>query len=161
MGDHHPDDHGNLPIPEDVVPGPGWTEQMVEWANLIGPYATLRLVEAFGGREIYISADPERIRFKDVIGLDAAALISREYRSCRLQIPTAKTALRRARRAGIIAAARKGDLPIAKAARMIGTSRPYMSELVNNSDEGNGAKPFTPARSVDTRQMDMFGEEPE
>lgn len=156
MGEHHLDDHANLPIPEDIVPGPGWTEQMVEWANLIGPYATLRIVEAFGGQEIYISADPERSRFKDLIGIQKAALISREYRSCRLQIPTARHALRRARRAGVIAAARRRDLSIAKAARMIGTSRPYMSELVNNSDEGADAKPFTPERSADSRQMDMF-----
>lgn len=158
MGDHHPN-RPELPIPEDVVPGAGWTEQMVEWAHLIGPYATLRLVEAFGGQEIYISADPERSRFKDIIGAEAAAAISREYRSCRLQIPVAQAALRRARRAGVIAAARKGDLSIAMAARMIGTSRPYMSELVNNSDEGSDAKPFTPTRSIDTRQMDMFSDD--
>ncbi len=145
-----------LPIPEDVVPGPGWTEQMVEWANLIGPYQTLRLVEAFGGQEIYVSADPARSKFKDVIGIDAAAKIAREYRSCRLLIPTAQLALRRARRAGVIALARRGDLSIARAARMIGTSRPYMSQLVNNTEEGLDAKPFVAKPSVDSRQMDMF-----
>ncbi|KKC27421.1 hypothetical protein [Sphingomonas sp. SRS2] len=161
MGEHHLDNLAHLPIPEDVVPGPGWTEQMVEWANLIGPYATLRIVEKFGGEEVYISADPERSRFKDIIGLDRAALICREYRSCRLLIPVASHALRRARRAGVVAAARSGGLSIARAARMIGTSRSYMSELVNNTGEGLDAKPFVAARSVDTRQMDMFGEEPE
>ncbi|ARR52019.1 hypothetical protein HY78_00370 [Rhizorhabdus wittichii DC-6] len=159
MGAHHLDDHADLPIPEDVVPGPGWTEQMVEWANLIGPYKAMLIVETFGGQQVYVPADPALSRFKDLIGDDAAAKMSYMYKCCRLQIPLARFALRRARRAAIIAAARRRALPIAKAARMLRTSRSYLSELVNNSDEGTDAVPFTPTRSVDSRQLDMFPEE--
>jgi hypothetical protein len=154
-----------LPIPEDVRPGPGWTDQMLEMADHIGPYRTLQLVERFGGMRIYIPADPERGKVYegrgsiiDVIGIGAAAKLSAIYRREYLIIPTARYALARARRQALIASARAGRLSIAEAARQFGTSRPYMSELVNNSDEATGHRSARPsARS--TGQADLFGDE--
>lgn len=150
----------DLPIPEDIQPGPGWTEQMLEMSDHIGPYATMLVVERYGGQQIYISADPKRNVLRDLIGAAAAATMSHVYRRERLEIPTAKYALARARRRGIIARCRTNELSVSEAARILGTSRTYLSNLVNNSDEATGEEQ-APERSVrrDHGQMHLFGED--
>ena len=37
-----------LPIPENVQPGPGWTDQMREMADHIGAYPTMLIVDRYG-----------------------------------------------------------------------------------------------------------------
>lgn len=147
----------DLPIPEDVVPGPGWTGQMLEMADHIGPYATLLLVERFAGQNIYIPKDPARGRLAEVIGQEKAAIMSRVYACNRLEIPRARAALDRARRAPIVALARKGDMTVAEAAVRARTTRTFMSYLVNRTTEGcDGAEWTPPRRAVDPRQIEMF-----
>lgn len=159
-----PDPH-KLPIPEDVQPGPGWTEQMVEMAAHIGPYLTLLIVDRFGGQMIYVTADPEKNPFRELIGAEAATIISHVYRRERLQIPTARFALRRARREGILAAVRANRMTAGEAARILKMSRSYMANLINATDEGTGVELSdwtpTPSRRLkapDPRQIALFPE---
>lgn len=152
----HPD---LLPIPTDAAVGKGWTEQMIEMAEYIGPYATLLIVDAFGGQEVYIAQDPRRGPYRDLIGPELATVLSHHYGRSRVRLPTAKTALAIARRQGIVAAARSGQLSVNEAARMLRTSRTYVSHLIHQTSEGLLATPTPQPRLVDPRQMDMFGED--
>lgn len=154
-----------LPIPEDVQPGPGWTEQMLEMADHIGAYRTLLLVDRFGGMRIYIPADPAKGKvyegrgsIRDVVGVEAAKILSRVYRREYLSIPTARHALSRARRQGLIASVRSKDITASEAARRLGTTRSYMSHLVNRTDEGadEGEMPLRCGRHAG--QPDLFGD---
>lgn len=157
----------DLEIPKDVRPGPGWTPLMFEMAAHIGPYLTLVLVDRFGGQRIYFPVDPARGKFyqgigsiQDVVGTQAAATLSHVYRREYVPIPTARHALRRARRQALIASARAGDITVSEAARKITTSRPYMSYLVNQTDEGaEGGEMPALQRQRSPGQMDMFGDE--
>lgn len=158
-----------LPIPEDVRPGPGWTDQMLEMADHIGAYATLRLVDAFGGQRIYIPADPARGKvypgigsIRDVIGDEAAVMLSEVYRREYLLIPTAKYALAHARRSAIVANVREGRMTAADAVRMLKTSKSYLSHLVNHTDEGRDGEEGDLARTgrkSHPGQLHLFGDE--
>ncbi len=147
----------DLPIPLDVKPTARWTSQMLEMAAHIGPYATLLFVEAFGGQYIYIPEDASRNRAAPVIGEEAARILSRIYSCNRLQVPTAKNALAEARRGGVIAAIRSGAMTIQAAVPILGTSRTYLSHLVNHTDEGTDRPPMAlPNRPADPRQIELF-----
>jgi hypothetical protein len=155
-----------LPIPEDVQPGDGWTERMLEMADHIGPYRTLLLVDRFGGMRIYIPADwtkgkvyEGRGSIRQVAGDEAARILSDIYRREYIVVPTAKAAVARARRGAVIASVRQGDMSGAGAAKLLGTSRTYLSHLVNQTDEGlaPGETPRSSHRHAG--QPDLFGEE--
>lgn len=153
----------DIPIPPDVVPDSSWSARMLEMADHIGPYATLRIVEAFGGEKRYITADPLKNPFRELIGDEAAAILSQVYRREYYSVPVCGTALRRARRAGVLAAVRDKSITAADAARILRTSRTYLSYLVNQTSEGNNVVPFTPRirTRVDPRQLDIFACDPE
>jgi hypothetical protein len=70
------------------------------------------------------------------VGEEAARILSRVYRRERIVIPTAKAALRAARRASALARVRQGELSISEAARLVGSLRSYVSYLINHTDEG-------------------------
>lgn len=148
----------DMPLPRDVAPGPGWSARMREMADAIGAYDTLLIVERFGGQELYVPADPDKSPFLPLIGREKAKVLSWVYRRERLAVPTAAYALARARRAGVIAAVRVGELTVTDAARVMGVRRDYASKLVNQTDEGAGTVPVQlyPARH-DPRQIDLFG----
>jgi len=148
----------DFPIPSDVAPGPGWSAGMRDMAAHIGAYATLLISERHGGEEVYIPADATRNPFLPLIGGEKARALSWVYRRETLPIPTARTAIARARRAGIIAAARNGRLTVSDAARIMRLRRDYVSKLVNRTDEGAGVPPapIGATRAVDPRQLDMF-----
>ena len=116
--------------------GKGWSPQMIEMADHIGAFRTLLLSQAMGGRQLYIPANSERNRLAHVVGEEAARILSHVYRCERIVIPTARTALRIARRAGVLARVRKAELSISEAARRLGSSRSYVSYLINHTDEG-------------------------
>ena len=143
-----------LPIPADAQPDHTWTGQMMSIARLIGPYATLLLVDRFGGQQIYVPAtfrgDHKIAR---AIGLVAARELAREYGNCRVTLPTAKAAIARAKRGPIIAAVRRKEMNAVTAARILRTSRNYVAGLVNNTDEGGKAL-ATP--TPQPRQMDLL-----
>lgn len=151
-----------LPLPDEIRPGPGWTEQMLEMADHIGAKATLQFVERFGGHKIYIPADPHNGKIagtiRDAIGAHATAILCRVYRREYIEVPAARYALARARRHAVIAAVRAGDISVMDAALILKTRRTYLSFLVNQTDEGlpsDGA----PHRSAHRMpgQMDLFG----
>ncbi|MBX9813232.1 MAG: hypothetical protein K2X76_00870 [Sphingomonas sp.] len=145
-----------LEIPRDVAPGPGWSAQMCELADYIGAYDTLRLCEAFGGQELYISANPARSPFTGVIGAEKASIITRAFSGNVLAVPTARYALALAKRAPLIEAARAGSITIAEAARRLGLRRDYVSRLVNNDAQSEAKRPSRSSRPTDGRQLDMF-----
>jgi len=175
-----------LPIPRDVGVGVGWTAQMREMADHIGAYATLLIVDRFGGQEVYVAIDAERNAFRDLIGAAAAKTISHVYGREYLQIPTGKHALREARRRGVLDRVRAEEISAGEAARMLKTSRSYLAHLLNTRDEwGLPLEPALRARALASlgmrdpvahpedwqeggrggaradRQMDLFGEDEE
>lgn len=153
-------DADDLPVPLDIVAGPGWSAQMVEMAQHIGAYETLMISDRHGGKEFYIPADPEKNPFLDIVGPAKAKVLSWVYRRETIVIPTARYALRLARRGSVLAAVRAGDLTVADAARIMGTRRDYASKLVNQTVEGIGAAPLPrPPRAKDPRQLEMFGQD--
>lgn len=135
---------------------------MLEMASHIGAYDTLRIVAVYGGQYIYITVDPNRNPFRDLVGREQAEILSRVYGAERIRVPTAKSAIARAQRAPIIAAVRAGRLTGDAAARMLGTSRTYLAHLVNGTDEGDGTAPMVVARDRGRHylpgQLDMFEE---
>jgi hypothetical protein len=138
----------DLAIPEQVQVADDWPEQMVEMADHIGAYRTLLLVERFGGLQLNIPADftkgktyEERGSIRSVIGDEAARILSHVYRRERLDIPRAKTVLSRAKRAGLVAAARSRLISVSTAAAIVGTTRRYMTHLVRSTSEGVGVAP--------------------
>ncbi|MCC7097247.1 MAG: hypothetical protein IT472_08720 [Thermomonas sp.] len=149
-----------LPIPQDAGPTKKWTEQMLELAAHIGPYATLLLVDRVGGQKITVPMDPARNRLRQVVGDEAAAVLSRVYGANELLIPVARAALNEARRGAVIAAIREKRLTIAEAAPILRTSTRYVSFLVNHTEEGKRDRAWEPtrirARAPDPRQLDMF-----
>lgn len=147
----------DLPIPPDAVPTRKWTEQMREMADHIGPYATLQIVAAYGGQQIYIPADAAKNRMADIVGANVAAIISRIYGRNTVSIPVGRAALDEARRAGVIAAIRSGGMTINAAVPILGVSRTYLSFLVNHTTEGAEAQQWqAPKPKHDPRQIDIF-----
>lgn len=131
-----PDRYAELPIPVNVRVGPGWTGQMIEMADHIGPYPTLLIVARFGGQHLYIPVDPECGPLREVVGSETAAILSRIYGRERFAVPVGRSALSRARRGPVLAKVRAGKLTASAAARMIGTARSYLSHLLNHTNEG-------------------------
>ncbi|WP_454280232.1 hypothetical protein [Sphingomonas sp. Marseille-Q8236] len=150
----------DLPIPNDVRPGRGWTPFMLEMAAHVAPKHVLTLVDRFGGQVVYVPIAVEKSPFLDVLPMDTVATIARVYGREKLDIPTAREALARARRAPVIAAVRAGRLTRNEAARMIGSSRRYVAYLANQTNEADDAPVFVPRRVVDSRQIEMFPEPP-
>lgn len=133
---------------------------MLEMASHIGAYATLLICERFGGRDIYIPADAAKCPFLALIGEEKANCISWVYRRETITVPTARYALSRARRGGVLAAARARKITVAQAARMLGLRRDYVSKLLNKGDEGIGViRHIAHVREADPRQIDMFAQE--
>ena len=85
-----------LPIPADVRPGPGWTQQMTEMADHIGAYTTLCIVARYGGTQVYIGRDPARSPFAEVVDAATAAAIADIYGGNRLLVPVGRVAIARA-----------------------------------------------------------------
>lgn len=95
-----------LPIPADVQPGPGWTEQMLEMAAHVGAFDTLAIVAALGGQSIYIPRDKAKSPFAEIVGEAAVATLAWVYGGHHYAVPVGRAALARARRAPVLAAVR-------------------------------------------------------
>jgi len=148
-----------LPIPDDARPDRSWSQRMLEMAAHIGARPTLAIVEAFGGDYLYISKDPARSPLSGILDTDAINKFTFAYGGTMVAIPTGAAAIRKAKRAGLIAAVRAGKISAADAARIMRMSRTYVSHLINATDEGTDAVPAVQLPSVtDTRQMDLFAE---
>lgn len=150
----------DLPIPDDVQADQGWSQLLLEIASHIGARAALAVVEAFGGDNIYVSKDAARSPFHGVIDAEKVARFAYAFGGTRLDIPTGAAEIRRAKRAGLIAAVRAGKMTAADAARIMRISRSYMSHLVNATEEGTGnVQPVLLVHRTDTRQLDLFGDD--
>lgn len=151
-----PDD---IPIPLDAKPHASWPPMMLEMAAHIGPYDTLRIVDAFAGQDVYVPLDPSRSPFTDIVGSAKAAVLAHVYGRERLPVATGRNALLRARRQGIIAAIRSGRLTVVEGAAILRMARRSVCRLLNQSDEGTDAEPVPLLeRPKDHRQLEMFGE---
>lgn len=151
-----PDD---IPIPPDARPHASWPPMMLEMAAHIGPYDTLRIVDAFAGQEVYVPLDAKRSPFTDIVGVDKAAVLAHVYGRERLPIPTGRNALLRARRQGVIAAIRAHRLTVVEGAAILRMARRHLSRLVNQTDEGLDCQQVPLLeRPKDARQLEMFGE---
>lgn len=146
----------DLPLPADAKVTRKWPAQMVEMADHIGVYATLRLIEALGGQQLRVPIDPERSPFRKVLDARQVRIMAHVYGRNVLQLPVGRAALNEARRAPLIASVRNGDITVSEAARILGTARSYVSELVNGSTEAFGTQPLRRPRRADDRQIEMF-----
>lgn len=145
------------PIPDDIKPGKGWSKIMIEMAAYIGARDVLRLCERYGGQQVYFPADPAKTPFVDDIGQDKADALCAAYRLHRVTLPTARFAISRARRSGIIAAARARRMTVAQAAAMLHLRHDTVSRLVKQEDEGGDDAPlYIVQRPKDPRQIEMF-----
>jgi len=146
-----------FPIPHDAQADPRWPPLMLDIAAHIGPYATLLIVDAFGGQDVYVPIDGSTNKFRELIGPERADIMSHVYGRENLAIPLGTSQLHKARRAGIVAACREGRMTISDGAAMIPMRRGHLSRLVNHSDEGKNTAPMVlTARTHDPRQLDMF-----
>jgi hypothetical protein len=116
----------------------GWPASLVEIAEVIGPAATLRLVDAYGGTVCYVpmQVDPEH-RLAQAIGLDAAKKLVARY--CGEKVEVAVLHVARTRKA-LIAQTPGG---VSEVARALGVTRRWV-RMVRNVARG------------DPRQIDMF-----
>ncbi len=146
----------DLPIPRDVAATMRWPDQLVEMADHIGAFHALRVVERFGGQKIYVAADPERNCLRDILDARLTRIMSHVYGRQEIDLPVARHALTEARRAPVIASVRNGDMTVAEAARILGTARTYVSQLVNRSQEAEGAAPLRRPSLRAPRQIEMF-----
>lgn len=146
----------DLPIPEDIAPGPGWAPIMHEMAAHIGAPAVLRLVAQFGGLRLYVPMQPEGWHIAGLIGAEKAAILSRVFGREMLVLPTARYALDHARRAGVIAAVRAGQLSLSRAAWILRINRAYVSRLAARTSEGRSTPPL--ANTARNRQLGLFDE---
>lgn len=145
-----------LPIPEDVQPGQGWSPVMIAMADHIGAFDVLRLCDTYGGQAVYFPQDPAKAPFVDVLGREKAERLSAAFRLEKITLPTGRYALSVARRAGVLASVRAGGITIAEAAALLRMRRNSVSTLLK-SGEAQGYSPSQPAiRKVDSRQLEMF-----
>lgn len=150
----------DLEIPADVQPGKSWTASMLEMAAHIGPYATMQIVDRFGGLELYVPRSADNWHVADLIGREAAHKLCSTYGRERLPIPVAKAAVSAAKRQGVISAVRAKKLTLTQAAHILRTSRTYLSGLVNGTDEGEGVPPLIPMnRRLHIGQFELFEQE--
>ncbi len=155
--EYHPDMKlADLPIPETVTVTDKWPEQMQEMAAHIGPYHTLRIIERFGGQQVYIASDPEKNLFRVILDASLTRTMSQIYGRSEMELPTGKGALNEAKRAPVLASVRNGDMTVREAARILASARSYISRLVNQSEEGQSAQPLRRPGKHDPRQIDMF-----
>ncbi|MFY9350077.1 MAG: hypothetical protein WBL20_04705 [Sphingobium sp.] len=146
-----------LPIPQDAKPHRSWPALMLDMAAHIGAYDTLRLVDAFAGQYVYVPLDASRSPFAEVLGRDQAAVLSRIYGREKLQIPAGRSALARARRAGVVALVRAKRLTVSEGAAWLRMPVRHLSTLINHTDEGTDAEPLLDLqRPRDARQIEMF-----
>ncbi|HEX7820664.1 MAG TPA: hypothetical protein VF463_08590 [Sphingobium sp.] len=145
------------PIPEDAQADPKWPPIMLDMAAHIGPYATLLIVDAFAGQEVYVSKDPARSPFSDIIGADKAETMAHVYGVERLRIPGGRMPLLKARRAGILAACRAKKMSVDEGAAILRMPRRHLRHIVNHTQEALTATPMVLLpRARDARQLDMF-----
>jgi hypothetical protein len=151
----------DVPIPRDVKAHPKWPPMMLEMAAHIGAYATLLIVEAFAGQDVYVPRNPSTSPFVDIVGRDKAEILSHVYGCEKLPIPTGRNALLHARRQTVIAAIRAGTMGVGEGAALMRMRRSHMSHLVNKTREGTSAEPVALLiRPRDTRQLELFGDFP-
>ena len=129
---------------------------MLEFAQLIGERETLLLCDALGGQTLRIASSRPNARIAAAVSDRAAERIQRTYCGEVLQIPVGRAAIAEARRAGVIQACREKALSIQEACLILGTSRTYLSQLVNRPAlDAPVARPMLPQ----PRQTDLFAED--
>lgn len=146
----------DLPIPDDVKPGRGWSPFMLEMAAHIGAKNVLHLVDHFGGQKVYIPIAADKSPFVDILPADTVATLAHVFGREKVEIPTAREALFRARGGPIIAAVRAKTMHRNDAARILRTSVRYISKLINDNEAGNDVPMFVLKRATDPRQLEMF-----
>jgi lambda repressor-like predicted transcriptional regulator len=72
------------------IPLPQPTQDVEALVRLIGPEATLKLVESRGGTRLYVSEAIEGMTIADIVGVDAARILASEYGRDRIKIPLAR-----------------------------------------------------------------------
>lgn len=148
--------YDELPIPSEVSVGTGWSPLMVEIADHIGPYATLKLLERYGGEHFRISRASRRNPFVEAIGEEAARVFCEAFHGEKIDLPTGHDAIWRARAKPIINRVRHGALTIADAARILRVRRTRIHAVLAEGDAAGEPPRRRKGREPDPRQIDMF-----
>ena len=121
----------------------GWPASLVDIAEVIGPAAALRLVDAYGGTVCYVPLQlgPAH-RLSQSIGVDAAERLAARYGGEKIEVPVLNVA--RTRKA-LIARTPGG---VSEVARALGVTRRWV-RMVRNTGR------------ADHRQIDMFSDQQE
>lgn len=130
---------------------------MLEMADHIGAYDTMRIIAAYGGQLVSIPKDPARSPFRALVSADQAARLAWVYGRQDLELPVARTAVARARRRSVLAAVKARQIDARDAAVILGTSRNWLRTLLSRPDETEGVA-LAPVRRAapDTRQITIF-----
>lgn len=131
----------DLPIPEDATIGVGWSPFMVELADHIGAYATLKLLDALGGESIRVSGtEAQRELFAAAIGAEKAAAFQSAFKGCKLDLPVARDAIVRAKSKPVLQAVAQEKLNTVDAARILRVARTRIWTLLNEPSRATAAR---------------------
>ena len=119
-----------------------WTSLMIEFAAVIGPYATLTLCDELGGQHLDVPSSPHQASsLVRAIGRDAANKFAEYYGLTRQYIPVADSALIRARAQPFLRLIEHGKLSVADASMRLGLQRNTISLMLTGRDIGNRPPP--------------------
>ena len=149
----------DLPIPDDAKAHSAWPASMLEMAAHIGAYATLQLVDRFGGKELYVPMQAADWHVSKLIGGEKASKLCAIYGRERLPIPVARSTIFCAKSAPVFAAVLSGQMSLTEGAHILRTSRSYLSHRVNAERKGLGhteVLKLVAQRGTQSGQFEMF-----
>lgn len=146
-----------MPISPRARPNGYWTESMMDMEQVIGAYATLLIVDEFGGHALDIPKSVANASdLVAVIGEDAARKFLRVYGGERLYVPLAPEAVKWAKGADILTQVKRGDISVGVAARRMRMKRTTLSAYLNDKPPRSMKAPEDPRR-----QFDLFSTSPD
>lgn len=132
----------DIPIPPNIRPDESWPPSLVEVADHVGAYNALLLVERFGGDRFRVASD---YKLSPLFAIWPPSVVEHFHFNFAHElfwVPTAKTALNRARRGAVLAAVRAGTLTGNDAAVILETSRRQVGTMLHYYGEGLDSAPI-------------------
>ncbi|MBZ6377359.1 hypothetical protein B5C34_05325 [Pacificimonas flava] len=121
----------DMPIPRDAQPDCYWTGNMLDMEAVVGAYATLLIVDAYGGDEIEI---PRHLQHAgdliDLVGTQTAKAFIDVYGGSALYIPLAREAIKWAKAEPVLRQVRAAEISITEASRRLRMKRASLSEYL-------------------------------
>ena len=139
-----------LPIPPDARPNGYWTQTMMDMEAVVGAYATLLIVDEYGGDHVDIPKSIDHAaELVDLVGDVSARAFLQVYGGERLYISLAPDAIKWAKSAPIVEDVKAGRTTVSAAARRLRMKRTTLSAYLNNKAPKSMTKPPDPRRQFD------------